>query len=175
MFDNRFQVITPGFFLLNKTNPTWIKLLTDDRLNLSHLFWIKELPHVGKRSPVNILKHVDFPAPFTPNKPKHSPALTVKYTSFTAINDVLFFLKTFVKPRESITMSGSAVKWGRKKQIIFKNIISVEKDWPSIEIQILTYTQTRAILRTYELSFLLHIKICFVSSVFVEVPQLWDD
>ena len=41
-------------------------------------------PEVGFKSPVNILKVVVFPAPFTPNNPKHSPCGTPKHRRSTA-------------------------------------------------------------------------------------------
>lgn len=47
---------------------------------------MEESPRLDNICPVNILKQVDFPAPFTPNKPKHCPAWTAKLTSSTAIN-----------------------------------------------------------------------------------------
>jgi hypothetical protein len=37
---------------------------------------MKQSPDVGLISPESILKEVDFPAPFTPSKPKTSPLET---------------------------------------------------------------------------------------------------
>jgi hypothetical protein len=36
-------------------------------------------------SPVSILNVVDFPEPFIPNKPKHSPGLTPTHVCLTAV------------------------------------------------------------------------------------------
>jgi hypothetical protein len=36
-------------------------------------------------SPVSILKVVDFPEPFIPNKPKHSPCFTPTQVFLTAV------------------------------------------------------------------------------------------
>jgi hypothetical protein len=36
-------------------------------------------------SPVSILNVVDFPEPFIPNKPKHSPCLTPTHVPLTAV------------------------------------------------------------------------------------------
>lgn len=67
--------------------------LTSVRLELKVKPIIEEFPFVGSRSPVNILKVVDLPAPLTPNNPKHSPALTVKLTSATAVKGRNSFMK----------------------------------------------------------------------------------
>jgi hypothetical protein len=49
-------------------------------------------PSEGYISPVRHLKHVDFPAPETPNKAKHSPKSRPKETSLTATLLPKFFL-----------------------------------------------------------------------------------
>jgi len=49
-------------------------------------------PSEGYISPVRHLKHVDFPAPETPNKAKHSPKSRPKETSLTATLFPKFFL-----------------------------------------------------------------------------------
>jgi hypothetical protein len=46
-------------------------------------------PLVGLISPVNILKVVVFPAPFKPNRPKHSFGEIPKLMLSTALNTVL--------------------------------------------------------------------------------------
>lgn len=54
---------------------------------------IVALPAVGISSPVSILNVVVFPAPFTPNKPKHSPELTANLIPLTAAKRPKFFFK----------------------------------------------------------------------------------
>ena len=46
--------------------------------------FISAIPSVGSISPVNILNVVVLPAPFTPNRPKHSPFPTPKVNPSTA-------------------------------------------------------------------------------------------
>lgn len=60
--------------------------LTCILLELIRMPSIAASPLVGKISAVNILNVVVLPAPFTPNKPKHSPGCTMKLTSATAVN-----------------------------------------------------------------------------------------
>lgn len=60
---------------------------------------MNESPLVGSSMADNILNVVDLPAPFTPNKPKHSPVLTTKLTSSTATNGFSVLLRyTFFNP-----------------------------------------------------------------------------
>jgi len=44
-------------------------------------------PEVGGNRVVSILMVVVLPAPFEPSRPKISPALTERVSSFTAVND----------------------------------------------------------------------------------------
>lgn len=44
----------------------------------------RAVPEVGLISPVNTLKVVVFPAPLTPNRPKHSPEGMMRLTPLTA-------------------------------------------------------------------------------------------
>lgn len=56
------------------------------------------MPLVGVMSPVNILNVVVLPAPFTPNKPKHSPDGMVRWIPRTA---------SFLPPWQSFTQGQS--------------------------------------------------------------------
>ena len=55
---------------------------------ISALIWpeVLMMPASGLIRPLNILKSVDFPDPFRPINPRHSPRLSSKLTSFTAQN-----------------------------------------------------------------------------------------
>lgn len=62
-------------------------------LNLYNLsMWMEASPLEGNISPVKIRNVVVLPAPFTPNKPKHSPGETAKLTPRTPVNLKLNFL-----------------------------------------------------------------------------------
>src|SRR5215218_3922319 len=58
-------------------------------------------PVVGRRCPMTILMMVDFPAPFTPSRPKTVPRGTRRETFFTASN----FPNVRPRPRVSMAFS----------------------------------------------------------------------
>lgn len=64
---------------------------------------IKASPPVVHSSPVSILNVVVFPAPFTPNSPKHSPGRTPRHSLSTArIRPIFLDLYTWGSQREEM-------------------------------------------------------------------------